>query len=534
MSAPTVSSVPVPSNVPGPVPGTPLDPAVVADLHRDIRSTTGQTDTVIAPFTGDGLHELPLSSTHDVADAYARARLAQIGWARAGFAHRRRVLLRAHDLLLARREALLDTLQTETGKTRGHAFEEVFQVLSVTRYNAVAARRVLRGQRRRSGLPVLVRTRVRYRPKGVAGVITPWNFPLSLAAMDVVPALAAGCAVVQKADNQGALSILMLRRAFIDAGVPADLWAVVTGEGAVVGEAVTAGADYVCFTGSTPTGLRVGRQAASTLTGASLELGGKNPMIVLDDVDPHRAAAQAAYACFSSMGQLCVSIERIYVQRGVADQFLREFVTTTRALILGSALDYSTDVGTLTSPEQLERVTEHLADAVEHGATVQAGGRARPDLGPYFFEPTILTGVTPAMRCFADETFGPVVAVYVVDTEQEAILAANNSEYGLNASVLSGSARRGLRVAESLEAGSVNVNEGYRGSFSAVDAPMGGVKASGLGRRNGPEGLKRFVNPVTIASATGVLALPSTGAEVARLERPMVLLARALKAVRRR
>ena len=278
----------------------------------------------------------------------------------------------------------------------------------------------------------------------------------------------------------------------------------------------------------------MGTQAASTLTGASLELGGKNPMIVLDDVDPHRAAAQAAYACFSSLGQLCVSIERIYVQRGVHEQFLREFVTVTRALILGSALDYSADVGSLTSQEQLARVTEHVADAVSHGATVQAGGRARPDLGPYFFEPTILTGVTPGMLCYAGETFGPVVAVSVVDSEQEAILAANDSDYGLNASVLSGSARRGLRVAGSLEAGSVNVNEGYRGSFSAVDAPMGGVKDSGLGRRNGPEGLLRFVNPVTISRATGVLKLPATGVQFARLVTPMVLLARTLKAARRR
>jgi acyl-CoA reductase-like NAD-dependent aldehyde dehydrogenase len=526
MTAPTVSS--------SAATAASLDPAVIVGLDRDIRSTSGASATVIAPFTGAPLHNLPLSTARDVADAYARARLAQIAWARSGFAHRRAVLLRAHDLLLGRREALLDTLQTETGKTRGQAFEEVFQAAGVTRYNALAARRVLGGERRHSGLPTLVTTRVRFRPKGVAGVVTPWNFPLSLTAMDVVPALAAGCGVVQKADNQGALSALLLRRAFIDAGVPADLWAVVTGDGPTIGGAVTAGADIVCFTGSTATGLLVAGQAAETLTGASLELGGKNPMIVLDDVDPHRAAAQAAYACFSSMGQLCVSIERIYVQRAVSDQFLREFVTVTRALLLGSGLDYRADVGSLTSQAQLERVTDHVADAIEHGAIVQAGGRARPDLGPYFFEPTILTGVTPAMACFAGETFGPVVSVSIVDTEQEAILAANDSDYGLNASVLSGSARRGLRVAAALEAGSVNVNEGYRGSFAAVDAPMGGVKGSGLGRRNGPEGLLRFVNPVTISRTTGVLPLPVTGGEFARLVGPMVLLARTLKAIRRR
>jgi succinate-semialdehyde dehydrogenase/glutarate-semialdehyde dehydrogenase len=510
------------------------DPAFIAGLDRDIRSTTARTATVLAPFTGLPLHEVPQSDESDVAEAFARARLAQIGWARAGFAHRRAVLLRAHDLVLSRRQELLDTLQTETGKTRGQAFEEVFQVAGVTRYNAIAARRVLAGERRRSGLPALVTTRVRYRPKGVVGVITPWNFPLSLAAMDVVPALAAGCGVVQKADNQGALSVLLVRRAFIDAGVPADLWAVVAGDGPTIGGAVTDGADYVCFTGSTATGLRVAERAASTLTGVSLELGGKNPMIVLDDVDPHRAAAQAAYACFSSMGQLCVSIERIYVQRAVSEQFLREFVTTTRALLLGSGLDYRADVGSLTSRAQLDRVTEHVADAIENGATVQAGGRARPDLGPYFFEPTILTDVTPAMRCATEETFGPVVAVTVVDTKQEAILAANDSDYGLNASVLCGSARRGLRVAAEIEAGSVNVNEGYRGSFSAVAAPMGGVKGSGLGRRNGPEGLLRFVSPVTISRATGVLPLPTTGQEFSRLEGPMLLLARTLKATRRR
>ncbi|WP_201771684.1 succinic semialdehyde dehydrogenase [Cryobacterium roopkundense] len=453
---------------------------------------------------------------------------------RAGFAHRRRVLLRAHDLLLERRELLLDALQTETGKTRGQAFEEVFQAASVTRYNAVTARRVLSGDRRRAGIPLVVTTRVRYRPKGVAGVITPWNYPLSLAAMDVVPALAAGCGVVQKADNQGALSILALRGAFIEAGVPAALWAVVTGDGPQIGGAVTNGADYVCFTGSTATGIRVAQQAAENLTGASLELGGKNALIVLDDVDARRAAADAAYACFSSLGQLCVSTERIYVERAVAGPFLREFVAATVRLTLGATFDYSTDVGSLSTQAQLDRVEEHVADAVAHGATVLAGGRARPDLGPYFYEPTVLTGVTPAMACFAGETFGPVVRVSIVESEREAIAAANDSEFGLNASVFSGSARRGLRVAARLEAGSVNVNEGYRGSFSSVDAPMGGVKRSGLGRRNGPEGLLRFVNPVTISRATGVLQLPRTSHEFEALAGPLVLLTRVLKGLRRR
>jgi succinate-semialdehyde dehydrogenase / glutarate-semialdehyde dehydrogenase len=516
------------------MPASPLSSALLADLDGDIVSTTDATASVIAPFTGRVLHELPTSGTRDVDDAYDRARLAQLGWARAGFAHRRGVLLRAHDLLLERRERLLDVLQSETGKTRGQAFEEVFQAASVTRYNAVAAAGVLRGGRRRAGIPLVITTRVRYRPKGVVGVITPWNYPLSLAAMDVVPALAAGCGVVQKADNQGALSVLALRSAFIDAGVPAALWAVVTGDGATIGSAVTDHADYICFTGSTATGKRVAAQAAGNLTGVSLELGGKNPLIVLDGVDPTKAAADAAYACFSSLGQLCVSTERIYVERAVATAFLGEFARITGELTLGGAFDYSADVGSLTTQAQLERVTAHVTDAVAKGATVLAGGKPRPDIGPLFFEPTVLTGVTPEMECYANETFGPVVSVAIVDSEQEAILAANNSEFGLNASVLSGSGRRAMRIANALEAGSVNINEGYRGSFSSVDAPMGGVKQSGLGRRNGPEGLLRFVEPVTISRATGLLQLPRFGREFAKLAGPMLLLARILKLLRRR
>lgn len=516
------------------MPASPLTAALIADLDGDITATGGATADVIAPFSGLALHELPLSSAVDVQEAYDRARFAQIAWARAGFAHRRAVLLRAHDILLERRERLLDVVQSETGKTRGQAFEELFQAAGVTRYNALAAGRVLRGGRRRAGIPLVVTTRVRYKPKGVVGVITPWNYPLSLAAMDVVPALAAGCGVVQKADNQGALSILALRRAYVDAGVPADLWSVVAGDGDEIGGAVTNGADYVCFTGSTATGTRVAVQAAGNLTGVSLELGGKNPLLVLDDADPARAAADAAYACFSSLGQLCVSSERIFVERGIADDFIREFVATTRALKLGGAFDYSADVGSLTTRAQLDRVTAHVDDAVAKGARVLAGGRARPDVGPLFYEPTVLGDVTPDMRCFADETFGPVVAVTVVDSEQEAILAANASAFGLNASVLSGSPRRALRIAAALEAGSVNINEGYRGSFSSVDAPMGGVKHSGLGRRNGPEGLLRFADAVTVSRATGLLQLPRTGDDFARLAGPMLLLAGLLKLLRRR
>jgi len=339
---------------------------------------------------------------------------------------------------------------------------------------------------------------------------------------------------VQKADNQGALSILASRRAFIRAGVPAALWAVVVGDGAEIGNAVVDNADYVCFTGSTATGTKVGLRAAERLIGASLELGGKNPLIVLDDVDPAEAAANAVYSCFSSMGQLCVSIERIYVQRHVADSFTRIFVERVRQLKQGSALDFSTDVGSLTSAAQLERVQAHVDDAVAKGAMLLAGGKARPDLGPFFFEPTVLAGVTDDMLCAANETFGPVVAIHVVQSEDEAIAAANSSEYGLNASVFSGSLPHARRVADRLDSGSVNINEGYRATFSSIDAPMGGMKHSGIGRRNGPEGLLRFVEPRTVAESTGLVTLPRTGAEFAALAGAMVAILVALKALRRR
>ncbi|NEM90604.1 succinic semialdehyde dehydrogenase [Galbitalea soli] len=514
--------------------GSLLDRSTATALVSGLSRSGSATVPVIAPFTGSVLHELPTSSAHDVRDAAATARIAQTAWLRSGYAHRRAVLLKAHDLLLADRERLLDVLQTETGKTRGQAFEELFQGAGVTRYYAVSAARVLREQRRRAGIPLVMSTTVAFKPKGLVGVVTPWNYPLSLALMDVIPALAAGNAVVQKVDNQGALTVLAARQAFIAAGLPKALWAVVAGDGEEIGNAVVDVADYVCFTGSTATGTRVGVRAAGRLIGASLELGGKNPLIVLGDADPTAAAESAVYACFSSMGQLCVSIERIYVHRAISDAFIRQFVARVNALRQGPALDYSTDVGSLTSAAQLARVQAHVDDAIEKGALLLAGGRARPELGPYFYAPTVLAEVTSEMECFAHETFGPVVAISTFSDEDDAIAAANASEFGLNASVFSRSVAHGRRVAARISAGSVNINEGYRGSFSSLDAPMGGMKHSGLGRRNGPEGLLRFVDARTVSAATGLLALPRTGAEFARLSGPMLLLLRILKALGRR
>jgi succinate-semialdehyde dehydrogenase / glutarate-semialdehyde dehydrogenase len=516
------------------MPGTTLDRSLAEELTAALSASGSATAPVIAPFTGEVLHDLPLSSAADVADATSAARVAQRAWRTAGFAHRRAVLLKAHDLLLADRERLMDVLQSETGKTRGQAFEEIFQGATVTRYYAVSAASVLRTRRRRAGIPLVLQTRVSYKPKGVVGVVTPWNYPLSLSLMDVIPALAAGNAVVQKADNQGALSVLASRKAFIDAGVPAALWAVVAGDGNEIGNAVVDNTDYVCFTGSTATGTKVAERAAARLVGSSMELGGKNPLIVLDDVDPVKAAANAVYSCYSSMGQLCVSIERIYVQRSVADAFTKAFVERVAGLVQGPAFDFSTDVGSLTTAAQLERVTAHVDDAVALGATVLTGGKARPDLGPLFFEPTVLSNVTDAMACAKNETFGPVVAIHVVDTAEEAVAEANASEFGLNSSIFSGSRSRARKLADTIDAGSVNINEGYRATFSSIDAPMGGMKKSGLGRRNGREGILRFAEGRTVAESTGLLTLPRTGKEFAGMAGIMVTLLVALKTIRRR
>jgi acyl-CoA reductase-like NAD-dependent aldehyde dehydrogenase len=234
------------------------------------------------------------------------------------------------------------------------------------------------------------------------------------------------------------------------------------------------------------------------------------------------------------MGQLCVSIERIYVHESIAAEFTREFAARVDGLTQTAALDYSGDVGSLTSAAQLGRVQAHVDDAVAKGATVLAGGTARPDIGPYFFAPTVLTDVTAEMECFANETFGPVVAVATVASDNEAIDRANDSEFGLNASIFSGSVANARRLADRLDAGSVNINEGYRASFSSVDAPMGGMKNSGLGRRNGPEGILRFVQSRTVSQSNGILQLPRSGAEFAAMAGLMITLLGVLKVLRRR
>ncbi len=235
-----------------------------------------------------------------------------------------------------------------------------------------------------------------------------------------------------------------------------------------------------------------------------MELGGKNPMIVADDVDAGRAAEVAVRACFDNAGQLCVGIERVYVMAGAYDAFLERFLSRLGRLRMHAAIGWGSDYGSLIGAEQLARVTSAVDEAVAEGATVLAGAHPLPEVGPFYYAPTVLTDVTPEMACYGAETFGPVVAVQRVDSEQEAITLANDSPYGLNASVLTGDDKRGARIARQIRAGSVNVNEAYEASFGSTRAPMGGMGLSGLGRRNGDYGLTRFTEEQTIATQRGI------------------------------
>ncbi len=390
-------------------------------------------------------------------------------------------------------------MQAENGKTRRDAFLEVVDLGIVSRYYARNAAKYLGPKRRRGAIPLLTHTTELRHPKGVVAVVSPWNYPLSMAASDTIAALMAGNAVVQKPDTQTALTALWSMDLMYEAGLPAGVWQMVLGRGSSIGGALMDNADYMMFTGSTATGRQIASDAGRRLIGASLELGGKNAMIVLDDADIEKAAEGAVNACFPSAGQLCVSIERLYVAESIRDRFVAAFVARTKKLKIGAAYDYSVDVGSLTTPSQLKTVTEHVDDAVSKGATVLAGGRTRPDLGPLFYEPTILTDVTPDMTLHDHETFGPVVSVYGYRDVDEAVARANATPYGLNASVWSRNGARARAVAARVHAGTVNVNEAFAAAWGSVDAPMGGMGDSGLGRRHGADGILKYTEPQTVA-----------------------------------
>ncbi len=486
------------------------------------------TVPVMNPANGKKIYDLPQMSVAQVESAIAAARVAQRDWAKTPVAERSKLLVDLHALLLEDETKLLDLLQLETGKSRAHAFEETAGAIASASYYARIAPKYLSRRKTKPGVPVLTRTYVDQVPVGVVGIITPWNYPLALTMLDVLPALIAGNAVIQKADNQTALTVLFARHLAIEAGIPAELWTVVVGDGETVGNAITDNVDYVAFTGSTATGRKVAERAARRLIGCSLELGGKNPLIVLEGANIKRAAEIAIAGAFGSAGQLCVSIERVYVPKRIKDEFLAEIAKRTESLTVGRSNDFSMDIGSLTGYNQLQRMMGFIDDAVSTGATVVAGGKQLTETGPYFYSPTVITNVNQNARMYRQEVFGPVVDVEGYEDLDDAIKMANDTDYGLNASVV-GPEREAIKVAEKLNAGSVNINEGFRATFASMETPMGGFKSSGQGRRNGPGGLLRFTEAKAIGVARGAIKLPSRAKDYNRMAPLMRMMLKRLK-----
>ncbi|MCW2974222.1 MAG: gabD2 [Thermoleophilia bacterium] len=447
--------------------------------------------TVHDPLTGNVVGSVPVAGESDVEAATVRARAAQVAWSARPPRERARLLLRFHDVLLDRMDEVLDVVQSETGKARRDALTEVMAVAGVAREYGVRGPRILKPQRRRGGIPLLTTSHVHRVPYPVVGVISPWNYPFLLAIGDAIAALVAGSAVVIKPAELTPLSAVLARQLLVDAGMPAELVQLVQGSGELVGGWLIKRCDYVCFTGSTRVGRIVAEAAARRLIPCSLELGGKNPAIVTADAKLDDVVEGLVAGAFANSGQSCISLERAYVERGIYEPLVAALGARARGLALATNDGWRTDVGSLVGVDHAGRVAEQVARAITDGATAVAGGHPRPDLGPAVFEPTVLTDVPATTPLARDETFGPVIALYPVDTVDEAIARANDTEYGLNASIWAGSRRDARRIAARVQAGSVCMNATLL-AYAAPAAEMGGWGQSGLGRRHGRDGVLRF------------------------------------------
>jgi aldehyde dehydrogenase (NAD+)/succinate-semialdehyde dehydrogenase/glutarate-semialdehyde dehydrogenase len=371
------------------------------------------------------------------------------------------------------------------------------------------APKLLKPVKRGGPVPVITTSTEIRQPKGVVGIIAPWNFPFATGLSDAVPALMAGNGIVLKPDNKTALSPLYGVSLLYEAGLPRGLFQVVCGDGPVAGPPVIDNANFVMFTGSTQTGRFIGQRAGENLIGCTLELGGKNPMILLEDTNLDESMPGIVEGVYRNTGQVCMHIERIYVHERMFDEFARRFVEATQKIRLGASYDFEPEMGSLISVDHKDRVASHVEDARARGATILTGGRARPDLGPAFYEPTVLTGVTKDMLAGTCETFGPVVALHPYRTVSEAVALANDTDYGLNASVFGSDLKRAAEVAMQLEAGNVNVNEGFAAAYASKGTPSGGVKQSGVGARHGDNGLLKYtdVQNLAVVKKQGVMGV---------------------------
>jgi succinate-semialdehyde dehydrogenase/glutarate-semialdehyde dehydrogenase len=473
--------------------------AFLRQLVARVPGSAGAPWKLTEVYTGEVLVELPQSTPADIEQAFATARAAQREWAALPVRQRLAVFKRAHTIYVDNARTVADLIQVESGKNRRMAIEESCDPPMVMSHYLKRAAKLLAPVRRGGPVPLVSNSTEIRQPKGVVGIIAPWNFPFATGISDAIPALMAGNAVVLKPDNKTALSPLYGIQMLEEAGLPAGLFQVVCGEGPDVGPTLIDQADYVMFTGSTATGKVIGERAGRNLIGCCLELGGKNPMIVLDDADLAEAVRGAVFGAFGNTGQICMHIERIYLPESRYDEFKDAFVAKATALDVRASYDFGPEMGSLVSVEQMRRVKSHVDDAIAKGATVLCGGKPRPDLGPAFFEPTILEGVTREMVCGVSETFGPVVALHKYRTVDEAVALANDTDYGLNASVWGRDVGRARAVAARIESGNVNINDILATAFAAKGTPSGGVKNSGVGVRHGDQGLLKYTDVQNMA-----------------------------------
>ena len=446
------------------------------------------------------IQELPVATPAEVAAAVERARQAQAQWQHSGFAERARLLYRLRDLLLDEADRLADILISETGRPRAEVYgNELFYLCNAIGAWAKHSKRYLQPRKISPSFALVKAKKVisSYTPRGVIGIISPWNFPLTMTLGEAIPALMAGNAVVIKPSELTPLSALFGAELVAKAGFPKNLLQVVVGYGAT-GEALIDHTDMIAFTGSVETGKRVMHRATERLIPVSLELGGKDPMIVLKDADLERAAGACVWGALMNCGQICTSIERVYVEAPVYQVFVDKVVARVNAIRQGKSTD-EIDIGCMTSEAQLNKIAAQVDDARAKGAKSLTGGRRNPNLPGYYYEPTVLVDVDHSMRIMTEETFGPVIPMMSVKDGAEALRLANDSRYGLSASIYSRDKAASAALADRLDSGAVCVNDSLV-NFIIPEAPMGGRKDSGFGYRHGAEGIRKFCQQKTIVT----------------------------------
>jgi acyl-CoA reductase-like NAD-dependent aldehyde dehydrogenase len=462
--------------------------------------TDGETLEVRKPADGSLITSVPIDPPERVREVVARVRAAQPEWEALGISGRRRWLAELRDWLIANEERVADVMQAETGKVRADAELEAPFICDVINYYGANAARFLADETPSLHMPMLKvkRLRIVYRPHQVAGNISPWNFPLILSFDDSIAALQAGSAVVIKPSEFTPLTTMEVVRAWKEEIGGPDVLDFVNGVGDTGGALVDA-CDFIQFTGSERTGKVVMKRAAETLTPVSLELGGKDPMIVLRDANIERAVNGAAYGGLVNTGQICLSIERVYVEEPIYDEFVSRLAERVAKLRQGDdGRSASAEVGAMTTPAQLEKVSEHVEDAREKGARILTGGRRGDGPGDWY-EPTVIADADHSMTVMVDETFGPVIPVMKVRDADEALRLANDSTYGLGGSVFTRDFRRGEQIARQMDTGAVNVDDVLT-NYLALEAPMGGWKSSGIGQRHSVHGIRKFCRVESIVS----------------------------------